>query len=150
MKELLTCTKCERRWRREKTRGRKPVVCPKCVKAATKKAATPEKKTAVQVEQVKTKKPRAKRSVEAKPKVIAVNSTQEQDENSADLTVGKVYSIMHPKPANSEDLKKSTKGGSTWKCTSCKKVIKLILPVTAPPTHKCSDASKPKPCERVK
>lgn len=30
MKEKLTCTQCEKTWSRQKTRGRKPVLCPKC------------------------------------------------------------------------------------------------------------------------
>lgn len=153
MKELLTCAQCEKRWRREKTRGRKPTICPKCTKAALKQSAAPKKKTPVQVQEVKPVKKRAKRKVVATPKKAVASSAKKDIEESNDpeeLTVGKVYSMMHPRPSNSDDLRTSTKGGSTWRCTSCRKTFKLLLPVTAPPTHQCSPSSKSKPCERVK
>lgn len=28
--ETLVCSSCSKKWKREKTRGRKPVTCPKC------------------------------------------------------------------------------------------------------------------------
>lgn len=34
-KEILTCTVCSSEWERIRTRGRKPVMCPDCVQAAT-------------------------------------------------------------------------------------------------------------------
>ena len=30
MKEKLECTRCEQKWERERTRGRKPLFCPTC------------------------------------------------------------------------------------------------------------------------
>jgi hypothetical protein len=30
MKEKLECARCEQKWERERTRGRKPIFCPKC------------------------------------------------------------------------------------------------------------------------
>ena len=32
--ETLVCSSCSKRWKRQKTRGRKPVVCPKCLSAS--------------------------------------------------------------------------------------------------------------------
>lgn len=42
MKEKLTCTQCQKTWSREKTRGRKPILCPKC---ATQTQPEPEPET---------------------------------------------------------------------------------------------------------
>ena len=42
MKEKLTCTQCEKTWSRQKTRGRKPILCPKC---ATQTEPEPETET---------------------------------------------------------------------------------------------------------
>jgi hypothetical protein len=30
MKEKLECARCEQKWERERTRGRKPIFCPEC------------------------------------------------------------------------------------------------------------------------
>jgi hypothetical protein len=30
MKEKLNCARCEQKWERERTRGRKPIFCPEC------------------------------------------------------------------------------------------------------------------------
>jgi hypothetical protein len=32
MKETLTCNRCSKDWKREKSRGRKPHFCPSCIK----------------------------------------------------------------------------------------------------------------------
>jgi len=136
MKETLTCTQCEKRWRREKSRGRKPHLCPKCVKATTK--TQPVKKTVVQV--VEVKKPKKIRRITRK-QIQA--STENNNENK--LTVGEIYQYFHP--AN-EKLKEETKGGSTWKCR-CGYTIQIKFSLTATPTHKCSDGSKPIQMERI-
>ena len=60
MKETLICSICKNNWKRELTRGRKPTVCPKCVKLAQKEAAK-VKKTA----QPKVFVPVAKRKIKA-------------------------------------------------------------------------------------
>ena len=49
MKEKLTCTQCEKTWSREKTRGRKPVLCPKC---ATQTEPQPEPETETETTEI--------------------------------------------------------------------------------------------------
>jgi len=40
MRELLQCTQCDAKWEREKTRGRKPLVCPSCFQINLKEGQT--------------------------------------------------------------------------------------------------------------
>lgn len=35
MKEKLTCTKCSKTWTRNRLRGRKPLLCPSCLKISS-------------------------------------------------------------------------------------------------------------------
>ena len=39
MKEMLECTQCDRKWQRDKVRGRKPVVCFECAALNEEQAA---------------------------------------------------------------------------------------------------------------
>lgn len=142
MRETLKCEQCEKNWRREKTRGRKPKLCPKCLKAF--QAAQP-RKAVVEVQKIEPKKVRATR----KDKVAIINSAEQHASLDKTITVGTVYRHYHPQPPDADELRAATKGGSTWRCTFCKHEIKLFLPVSAPPTHKCSETSKSKPCERI-
>jgi len=137
MKETLTCTQCEKRWRREKTRGRKPHLCPKCTKTLTK--TQPKKKTVVQI--VEVKKTKTFRKI-TKKQIQATTSNDDPNE----LTVGQIYQYFHP---TNEKLKEETKGGSTWKCR-CGYKIEIKFPLTATPTHKCTENSKPIQMERIK
>lgn len=143
MKEKLTCSQCGKNWRREKTRGRKPHTCPKCTLASVKPQP---KKTVVQLTEVKTTRVK-KRIIQVEPVAQVTSSNASSDQN--DLSVGKVYQYYHPLPPDAEELRESTKKGSTWRCTRCKYEFKVPVSISAPPTHKCSENSKSNPCERI-
>jgi hypothetical protein len=145
MKEQLTCTQCAKNWRREKTRGRKPTVCPKCIKTNT--LSLPKKKV-VEVQEVITKRVK-KRSVDVLPLKIQASSDNNASSDKEGLSVGKVYQYYHPTPPDAQELRESTKKGSSWRCKVCKYEFNIPLPISAPPTHRCSENSKSHPCERI-
>ena len=136
MKETLTCTQCEKRWRRERSRGRKPHLCPKCVKASTK---TQSKKVVEVVEVTKVKKAR-----KIAAKIIQASSNK--DKENTELSVGKVFSYYHP---SDDKLKEETKGGSKWKCKHCGYTLSVKFSVSAVPTHKCTENGRSYPMERI-
>ena len=127
MQESLVCSVCEKTWKRNKTRGRKPTVCPKCLKSV------------IQDSQPKPKQPNqkseAKKSDPVKPTEVTVKK------NSSEVTAQKVYQSLYPKDPSFEELRESTKNGSVWKCTACGHIMQLTLAITAVPTHKCSPTS---------
>lgn len=149
MKESLTCNSCGSTWKRDKTRGRKPNFCPKCVKAQTINEPKVKEKTAKSTRVVK-----AKRSIKAviKEEQAIVKDAQEIKVRShSDLTVSKVLQSFHPKALNYKEIQESTKNGSTWKCTNCGNILKLEISVTDIPHHRCTpDMVSIKPYERIK
>lgn len=40
MKETLECTQCDKKWERQKARGRKPIVCPECAEVNAQEEAS--------------------------------------------------------------------------------------------------------------
>lgn len=153
MKESLTCNSCGCTWKRDKTRGRKPHFCPKCVKAQALEELKPvEKKSKPAPEKVIVKRGR-----KAKP-IAQSNSESEVEVNkevkvkpTSELTISKVISSFHPKPANYKELQESTKNGSTWKCTNCGNILKLEISITDIPVHRCTpNMVSVKPYERIK
>jgi len=139
MKETLTCTQCEKRWRRERSRGRKPHLCPKCTKAAAN--IQPKKKAVVEVAEVSKKKKFRK----VEPKRIEVKASNQKDDSPQELSVGKVLSYYHP---TDEKLREQTKGGSQWKCR-CGYIFETKFSLTAVPTHKCTENGKSIPMTRT-
>lgn len=142
MKETLTCTQCEKRWRRERSRGRKPHLCPKCVKANAK--LQPKPKAVVEVSEVS--KVKKTRKVSSRKVTAVMSASGTENSNHDNLTTGKVYRFFHP---SDEKLKEETKGGSKWKCKKCGYILDVKISLTAVPTHKCSEGSKSYPMERI-
>lgn len=153
MKESLTCSSCGCTWKRDKTRGRKPHFCPKCVKAQ----ALDEIKSVNKKQKITSEKVIAKRGRKAKP-VLESNFQQKVEDNkevkikqTSELTISKVINSFHPKPANYKELQESTKNGSTWKCTNCGNILKLEISITDIPVHRCTpNMVSVKPYERIK
>lgn len=124
MEEKLTCSSCKKKWTRTKSRGRKPTICPKCVKKQTVKM------------------------VEIKPVEVVEEKKQEVTKQSISLV--DVYREIYPRPTNYVEFIESTKKGSHWHCSSCKASIKVDVPLITPPTHYCPPKStKIKEYERV-
>lgn len=125
MEEKLTCTVCTKDWFRPKTRGRKPILCPTCLKAGV---------TFVPVVQ----------------QPVQPQQNQTTSSSNEDITPGLVHKYLYPKPSNYKDLVESTKKGSKWKCPSCGYILKLDIAVTAVPTHRCTpDTVSVKLFERI-
>lgn len=123
MEEELTCTSCSSTWKRARLRGRKPLLCPTCLSGQSQKVIIDQ----------------------------PVNvSIPEAPTASFDLSVSKIHTQLHPKPANYQELQESTKNGSTWKCPGCGSTLKMFLALTAVPTHRCTpDTVTLKTMERV-
>lgn len=113
MKETLTCSSCNKNWNRIPARGRKPVLCPKCSKAAI--ASKNKKQVSKQVVELK------------KEEQPLVSSTPE-------ITISQVYKNLYP---GDKELIESTKNGSTWHCAKCNQHLSTEVPVAAVPTHHC-------------
>jgi DNA-directed RNA polymerase subunit M/transcription elongation factor TFIIS len=142
MKESLTCTGCGATWKRDKSRGRKPHFCPKCVKLQLQETAAKEvKPRKIKVEPVVQKK-----SPQTEELQISV-----QSKIKSDLTVSQVINSLNPKRHDSAQLAESTKSGSTWQCPSCKSVTELFVSVNDIPTHRCTPSTVTvKLMERIK
>ena len=143
MKETLTCSVCNKAWKREKSRGRKPTACPKCIKKTETKTSTPVKRTTV-VEEVPTKE----------KTVISLNSSSDQvieiSEEDKIKIIKAVYNDFYPHQTGYKDFINSTKGGSHWKCNACKKEIVIGVPLVSTPTHRCPpNSTKIKDYERI-
>lgn len=120
MEETLTCSQCSKKWKRQKARGRKPIICPKCVANNTQPPEPIQKTT----------------TVSTKPKV-------EEDCSKVDRSLlGAVYQSLYPKPhKDSDQLKNQSPSGSVWKCNNCNYVLKIGVVLSDIPTHKCSENS---------
>jgi|688.fasta_scaffold433807_3 hypothetical protein len=125
MQESLVCSVCEKTWKRNKTRGRKPTVCPKCLKSS------------IQVSEPKQKQPNQK----SKAKISESIKSIVDDKKTSDVTYKQIYKSLYPKDPSFEELRESTKNGSIWKCQACANIIRLDVAVTAIPTHKCNPNS---------
>jgi len=53
MQELLQCTQCDTKWERERTRGRKPLICPSCFEINLKEGQTTFCSKAIKKELIK-------------------------------------------------------------------------------------------------
>jgi rubrerythrin len=115
MEENLVCSVCEKSWTRTKTRGRKPLVCPACLSSGT------------------TFIPTSTSQFESKTETLTTQSV-----NQNDLSVSRVHSMIHPKPANYRDMLESTKKGSKWKCPGCGAVLTMMVAISDVPTHRCT------------
>ena len=125
MQESLVCSVCEKTWKRNKTRGRKPTVCPKCLKSS------------IQISEPKQKQPNQK----SKAKISESIKSIVDDKKTSDVTYKQIYQSLYPKDPSFEELRESTKNGSIWKCQACANIIRLDVAVTAIPTHKCNPNS---------
>jgi len=134
MQESLICSVCEKTWKRNKTRGRKPTVCTKCLKSS------------IQASNSKPKQPNQK----SEPKINIPDNNLNSDKKTLELTPRHVYSSLYPRDPLSKEIAESTKNGSTWKCKGCGNIMRLDLSITAVPTHKCSpNSSKINLYERI-
>ena len=123
MEEELTCTSCSSTWKRVRTRGRKPLLCPSCLSG------------------------QAQTIISTQTPII---KSSQKDSVFSDLSVSSVHSQMHPKPSNHQELKESTKNGSIWKCPGCGSTLKMFVSLSAVPTHRCTpDTVTLKIMERV-
>lgn len=135
MKESLTCTACSATWKRDKSRGRKPHFCPKCVKLQLQQAAIKEVST---------------RKIKAKP-IAKQPQTPVQSNPKSDLTLSQVISCLNPKRHDSAQLAESTKNGSVWQCPVCKSITEVFVPINHVPTHRCTpNTVSAKLMERIK
>jgi len=125
MHEELTCISCNKKWSREKSRGRKPKLCSDCL----------NKKIDISNKDLFTT------SLVSIPK----------SNPPLDITLNTVFQLIHPRHPEAEKLSQETAKGSSWRCTSCGNVINLLIAITAPPTHRCTpDMVSVKPYERIK
>lgn len=137
MKETLTCSMCDKTWKRDKSRGRKPTACPKCSKAVLKNKED-EKKQA------------AKRSIVAVPVEAKKQEPAPATVSKSEVSIYDVYRSIYPKPADYQQFLESTRNGSEWFCKSCKKTLRSEVALTMPPTHRCPEkSSNIKEYERV-
>lgn len=128
MQESLICSVCNKTWKRNKTRGRKPTTCPKCLRASA--PLSELNKDLIQ------NKNSSSQLVHTKP--------------SSDVTPNQVYQFLYPKDPSHKELLEATKNGSVWKCKGCGHTFKLEVPISAIPTHKCSpNSSKINLYERI-
>lgn len=135
MKESLTCTACRATWKRNKSRGRKPHFCPKCVKLQLQE---------ITVKQVTPRKIKVKPMVKEPQIPVQTNS-------KSDLTLSQVVMCLNPKRHDSAQLAESTKNGSIWQCPVCKSVTEVFVPINYIPTHRCTpNTVSAKLMERVK
>jgi hypothetical protein len=127
MKETLTCSSCRKSWKREKARGRKPLVCPKCARS-----------NALVSQPIQNQKPiktEPKKAIKTQPKIVP--KTQEtQTTKSSRFDISVVYKTLYPKVEDKQ--LENQKSGSSWKCSSCGYVLKVFIPICDIPVHKCS------------
>ena len=129
MKETLVCSLCQKNWKREISRGRKPVVCPKC----SAKNASKTIKKEVQPKNNNHEPEIVKETLDLEP-----------------ISISQVFRDYYPKPNNYEELIESTKKGSLWHCSKCNKELKCSIALSAIPVHTCPpNTGKIREYERV-
>mgnify|MGYP000011427819 FL=1 len=142
MKESLTCTGCGATWKRDKSRGRKPHFCPKCVKLQLQETAVKE----VKPRKIKVKPVVLQNSPQIKEPQIPVQSNIKSD-----LTLSRVISSLNPNRHDSAQLAESTRNGSVWQCPSCKSITEVFVAINDIPTHRCTpNTVTAKLMERIK
>lgn len=126
MQETLVCESCNKSWKRQVSRGRKPKLCKQCFK-----------KTIENNSQVvsKTKDPVPVEKVEKK--------------ESVNITPGDVFKAIFPSSTDAKKLIEETKNGSLWKCNKCNATLEVHVPLSDIPTHKCGVSSRSVYYERV-
>lgn len=131
MKETLTCSSCNSSWKRNKTRGRKPVLCPKCVKsdAHFQKPIQNNKPVKAKPRPVKIEN----KIIKTEPKLDVATAKETQ---TSDFDIKAVYKAFYPKVQDKQ--LENQKSGSQWKCTSCGYVLKVYIPLSDIPVHKCT------------
>lgn len=120
MKETLTCSTCNKTWKREISRGRKPTLCPKCF-IKEKNSTAPSRKI--------TKNPPVKPPPPPPP--------VEEPQAVEPISIAQVFRDYYPKPNNYQELIESTKKGSLWHCAKCNKELKCNIALSAIPVHTC-------------
>lgn len=113
MEEELICTSCSSTWKRARVRGRKPLLCPKCLSSQS----TPIEVSQPQVEN-------------SQPKNVV--------SEFSDLSPSKIHRQLHPRSSDYLDLLESTKKGSKWRCPACGSELVMLVAITAIPTHRCT------------
>jgi hypothetical protein len=142
MKESLTCTGCGATWKRDKSRGRKPHFCPKCVKLQLQETTAKE----VNPRKIKVNPVAKQQSLQIEEHKMPV-----QSKTKSDLTASQVISSLNPKRHDSAQLAESTRNGSVWQCPSCKSVTEVFLAINDIPTHRCTpNMVSAKLMERIK
>ena len=129
MKETLVCSLCSKSWKREISRGRKPVACPKCIAKNIKKPT--------------------KKDIQPKDNNPELDTSKETI-NSEPISISQVFRDYYPKPNNYDELIESTKKGSLWHCSKCNKELKCNIALSAIPVHTCPpNTGKIREYERV-
>lgn len=123
MHETLVCESCNKSWKRQVSRGRKPKLCKQCFKKSINKSAEPAKKN-------------------AEPVVV-------EKKESINITPGDVFRAVFPSSTDAKKLIEETKNGSQWKCTKCGATLEVYVPLSDIPTHKCGVSSRSAYYERV-
>jgi Zn finger protein HypA/HybF involved in hydrogenase expression len=142
MKESLTCTGCGATWKRDKSRGRKPHFCPKCVKLQLQETTAKE----VNPRKIKVNPVAKQQSLQIEEHKMPV-----PPKTKSDLTASQVISSLNPKRHDSAQLAESTRNGSVWQCPSCKSVTEVFLAINDIPTHRCTpNMVSAKLMERIK
>jgi hypothetical protein len=138
MKETLTCSNCKKNWKRDKSRGRKPTLCPKCIKILSREEEISKKsKLAMKTAPFrKVSKPPTR--VSPQPPKAPVKPSEDSPKQPEGLDIRQVFSILSPKPRNYRELSESTKNGSIWQCPVCKIVVEINIAIVQPPAHRCT------------
>jgi len=131
MHESLLCSNCNKKWSRQKVRGRKPLLCPSCLTATEVSSSIVKPSKKLSPKKLSTPQPVDNPSSDVHELEKNISSEQK-------LTKGFVIQKCHPKPANYQELRESTKNGSVWKCSSCGHILKLDIGITDVPVHRCT------------
>lgn len=127
MNETLVCESCNKTWKREVTRGRKPKLCKKCFKDSLKTDSI-KKESAAPV-QKPVEPPAQKERVK--------------------ISYADVFKAIYTTSIDSKKLIDETKNGSQWKCSRCGATLEVHVPLSDIPTHKCGISSRVQNYERV-
>lgn len=124
MEETLVCEACQVSWKRQRSRGRKPRLCPTCLYADQPQPSSP-----------------------TPPNPPTTDSSTNY---FSSLSISKVVSTLHPKSSKAKELMESTQNGSKWKCPACGHIIQIYVAITDIPTHRCTpNMVSVKICERI-
>lgn len=130
MQETLVCESCNKSWKRQVSRGRKPKLCKQCFKKSINKPS----------------------QVSPKPEKIATKIeevVQVEKKETASITAGDVFRAVFPASTDSKKLIEETKNGSVWSCKKCGATLEVHVPLSDIPTHRCGVSSRSSYYERV-